>query len=106
MATQITEPIPSKHLIIRSVLLGIGLGSIGACSRMIGEFARDAAVLLLIFVPLDMWKPQLGTPFSGHWGLLLSIVSLVLGFGMALELLAMAAFRLKRNLEGTDDGTE
>lgn len=106
MATQTTTPAPPKHLIVRRVLLGIGLGSIGACLRMCGEFARDAAVLLLIFVPLDMWKPQLGTPFSGHWGLLLVVVALVLGLGMILELLAMAAFRLKRNLEGTDDGTE
>lgn len=73
---------------------------------MVGEFAREAAVLLLIFVPLEIWKPQSGVPFSGDWGLLLTGVALLLVFGMALELLSMGAFRLKRNLEGTDDGTE
>jgi hypothetical protein len=73
---------------------------------MVGEFAREAAVLLLIFVPLEIWKPQQGAPFSGSWGFLLSGVALLLVFGMALELLALGAFRLKRNLEGADDGTE
>jgi hypothetical protein len=94
-----------KTGITTAVIIGIGLAAAGACLRMVGEFAREAAVLLLIFVPLEIWKPQLGAPF-GSWGFLLSGVALLLVFGMALELLAMGAFRLKRNLEGTDDGTE
>lgn len=105
MATQVTTHPKAKTGITTEVIFSLGLATMGACLHMVGEFAREAAVLLLIFVPLEIWKPQSGEPFSGNWGFLLVGVALLLAIGMALELLSMGAFRLKRNLEGTDDGT-
>lgn len=106
MGTQATTQAPTRRAITTGLIFGLGLAALGACLQMVGEFAREAAVLLLIFVPLEIWKPQSGAPFSGDWGFLLTGTALLLVFGMALELLARFAYRLKRNLGETDDGTE
>jgi hypothetical protein len=37
-----------------------GLALSGSTARMIGEFFREAAVLLVVFVPLELWKPTSG----------------------------------------------
>lgn len=105
MATQVSTPTRQTG-ITTGVILSLSLAIVGSCLHMFGEFAREASVLLLIFVPLEIWKPQSEAPFGGNWGYLLTVVALSLGFGMALELLSKVALRLKRNLEGTDDGTE
>ena len=106
MATQTTTPVLAKRALFNEAVIGVGLAALGACLRMVGEFAREAAVLLIIFVPLELWKPAFGGPHSDYWGFLLSGTALLLTFGVLLELLAMAALRLKRDLEGTDNATK
>jgi hypothetical protein len=67
---------------------------------MVGEFVREAAVLLLIFVPLEWWKPN-GSDPNFLWRVVeISLVSLCLG--MILEYVSLGANRAKRDLEGSD----
>ena len=74
--------------------------AIGAIAKMVGEFCREAAVLLVVFVPLELWRPIPGSPLQGNWwGLATATVSL-LGIGMFLEGVALLAHRFKRDLEG------
>lgn len=76
---------------------------VSSTAHMIGEFFRDAAVLLVIFVPLDLWKP--GT--AANW-LQLSLATVVLmGVGMVCEYVAVFANRFKCDLqEGGDHGSK
>jgi len=85
--------------------VGVGLILVASVTGKVGEFARDAAVLLLIFVPLEWWRPSQA---NFHWGWLLTGVGVLLGGGLILELIAVGSLRLRKNLEeinGTD-GTE
>jgi hypothetical protein len=66
---------------------------------MVGEFFREGAVLLAIFVPLELWKPQ-----AAHFRFILYVgaVSLfVLGVGMLLEWVSLLATRIKSDLEAS-----
>ena len=64
---------------------------------MIGEFFREGAVLLAIFVPLELWKPQ-----GANFDLIVRVALVsffVLGVGMLLEWIGLLAIRIKRDLE-------
>ena len=66
---------------------------------MVGEFFREGAVLLAIFVPLELWKPQ-GADFK--FLLYVGAVSLfVLFVGMMLEWVSLLATRIKADLEAS-----
>ena len=69
---------------------------------MLGEFVREAAVLLVIFVPLDWWRPKTSDP-----NFLWQVGEISLGLlclGMFLEYVSLGANRAKRDLEGGIDG--
>lgn len=82
------------------VLFSAFLVVLASLSGKLGEFSREAAVLLLVFVPLELWKPQGNDPFTGQWWLLLTGTAVLLAFGMLLELIAIALLRVKKNMEG------
>lgn len=66
---------------------------------MFGEFLREIAVLFLVFVPLEWWKPQLaqGNPnFLWHVG---EVTVVLLVTGIIAEYVALGAIRAKRDLE-------
>lgn len=68
---------------------------------MVGEFFREAAVLLVIFVPLELWKSQSG---QVNFNLMMHVggVSLIiLVFGIFLEWGSLLATRIKRDLEAS-----
>lgn len=78
------------------------LAGVGAFAHMLGEFFRELAVLLVIFVPLELWKPQQGGvdfPTMVHVG---EGTLLFLAVGMSLEFLSIALIRIKRDLEGNN----
>jgi hypothetical protein len=78
------------------------LAVIGHAAKMIGDFFREFAVLLALFVPLEMWKPQSGLDFSAVvWHVGEATVALM-AVGMFLEYLSLTFFRIKRDLEGRD----
>jgi hypothetical protein len=78
------------------------LAGIGAAAKMLGDFFRELAVLLILFVPLELWKPQAGIDFNTvMWHVGEGTVALM-SIGMFLEFVAMAIFRMKRDLEGKD----
>jgi hypothetical protein len=69
---------------------------------MLGEFAREVAVLLLVFVPLDWWRPNVSDPnLLWHVG---EATFGLLAFGMLLEYVSLGAIRAKQDLEGNRDG--
>jgi hypothetical protein len=82
-----------------AALFGIGLAGVASVLRMIGEFSREAAVLLLIFVPLEVWRPHSPSIMDGHWGFLITGTALLLVFGIVLEIVALGFLRIKRNVE-------
>jgi len=71
---------------------------------MLGEFFRDAAVLLVIFVPLELWKP--GTALGVGWLQLILGTVVLLGVGMIFEYVAIAAFRIKCDLQEDGHGSK
>lgn len=71
----------------------------GSTARMLGEFFREAAVLLVIFVPLELWKPSSGAFNSGAMWHAAEGSLLLLGIGIFLEFAALFAHRIKRDLE-------
>ncbi len=78
------------------------LALIGSSASMFGEFFRELAVLLVIFVPLELWKPQQGPVNSALMWHVGEGTVLFMGMGMFLEFTAKVAFRIKRDLEGRD----
>jgi len=73
----------------RSAIEGLNPHKPKSFSEMFGEYFREAAVLILIFVPVDLLIPRgegQGRSISARWlaaTLLLSLA--MLGFGMWLE---------------------
>jgi hypothetical protein len=67
---------------------------------MFGDFCREAAVLLVVFVPLELWRPQPGSPMQGNWLGLGVAIALLFGIGVILEFGSHLALRFKRDLEG------
>ena len=77
---------------------------LATASHMVGEFFREGAVLMMVFVPLELWKSQGGTI---NFPLILHVaeVSLfTLAVGMFLEWTSLLAARIKRNLEAAYAG--
>jgi len=76
------------------------LAWIGSTSRMLGDFFRELAVLFLVFVPLEWWKPNVnvGNPnFLWHVG---EVTIVLLLAGLVAEYVSLGACRAKRDLEG------
>jgi hypothetical protein len=83
-----------------------GLKFVSLTSHMIGEFFRDIAALIFIFVPLELWvrstDPHLQDQVPTHaalleYAIIATLVSLVVGFGF--EYLSVIANRFKKDLE-------
>ena len=75
-------------------------------AHMMGEFFREIAALIFIFVPLELWRgtgDQKQTELLSWHGTLLeatlaaTLVSLAVGFGF--EYLAVIANRIKKDVE-------
>jgi hypothetical protein len=75
------------------------LAIVGATSHMLGEFFREAAVLLVIFVPLELWKPSSGYFNASNMIHVAEGTVVLLIVGIALEFLSILAHRIKRDLE-------
>lgn len=74
-------------------------GILAATAHMVGEFFREAAVLLTIFVPLEIWKSKNGILDIGllwHVGEGCLVIFFV---GLCAEFFALGANRIKRDLE-------
>jgi hypothetical protein len=72
---------------------------------MVGEFLREAAVLLVIFVPLEFWKAQNGVVNTGLlWHVGEGTVILFV-LGVVAEYASIGAIRIKRDLEGNINGS-
>jgi hypothetical protein len=90
---------PQERLKVWAPLL---LAAIGSTAKMLGDFFRELAVLVVLFVPLEFWKPQPGVDFNTViWHVGEGTVGLMAA-GMFLEYIAMTFFRIKRDLEGKD----
>lgn len=64
---------------------------------MIGEYLREAAVLMLVFIPIDLWKH---TEITGARLAEVGAFSLaILALGMFLEWVALLAKRIQRTIE-------
>ena len=71
---------------------------------MVGEFFREGAVLLMVFVPLELWRSQSGAinfPLIIH---VAGVSLFVLGVGMCLEWASLLAARIRRDLEASYAG--
>jgi hypothetical protein len=65
---------------------------------MIGDYLREAAVLVLVFIPIDLWKNK---DITGLNLLEVGVLSLIiLGFGMFCEWIALLMKRVQNRLEG------
>lgn len=78
------------------------LAAIGATAEMLGEFFRELAVLVVLFVPLELWKPRMSVDYNAVvWHVGEATVSLMVA-GMILKYVSMTFYRIKRDLEGKD----
>lgn len=65
--------------------------------HMLSEYVREASVLALVFIPLDLWKHSEITTLRLANLVALSLV--VLGGGMFLQYVSLLCERVKRHLE-------
>jgi hypothetical protein len=69
------------------------------------ESIREVAVLVLVFIPVDLWKGDF-TPVHGLWVLLASIAVFFFGWGCGLAAIAVKRAREKYEEEqGYEPGT-
>lgn len=103
MANDTEELIGKNDWKIRAI---DSLKFVSLTAHMIGEFFRDIAALIFIFVPLELWvrstDPHVQGQVPSHaalleYSIIATIVSLVIGFGF--EYLSVIANRFKKDLE-------
>ena len=84
------------------LLVTICLVAIASVAKMFGEFCREAAVLLVVFIPLDLWRPLPGAPMQGNWWGLGTAITVLFCGGVIMEFVSITALRFKRDLEGAN----
>jgi len=78
------------------------LAALGAGAEMLGDALRELAALVVVFVPLELWKTQQGNDFHDLMrSTIEAAVSLFL-LGMFSKYVSMSLYRMKRDLEGKD----
>lgn len=91
------------------LLVTICLVAIASVAKMLGDFCREASVLLVVFIPLELWWRQPsspGSPAQANWLGLGTAITVLFGIGVILEFVSITALRLKRDLEGSDGSEE
>jgi hypothetical protein len=71
---------------------------IGITSRMVGEFLRECAALVVIFVPLELWKEPHGLNSDLVWHVGEASAAAFV-FGLVFEYVSVIAIRVKGDLE-------
>lgn len=61
-------------------------------SEKLGEFLREVAALVLVFIPLDMWKNEL-TPMHTYFVLTVSAAIFIAGIGCDYSAIAVKRAR-------------
>ena len=85
------------------VRIGILLVVLSTIARKFGDFCREASVLLVVFIPLDLWwRSQSNASSNEDWWGLGSKMLALFSFGVILELAALSLIRIKRDIEGKD----
>jgi hypothetical protein len=79
----------------------VSLAFLASTAHMVGEFLREVAVLLMVFVPLELWKQQGGTVNYQLMAYVTGASLLIFVFGMFLEWMHLLLCRVKRNLEAS-----
>lgn len=83
-----------------------GLHIVSNLARMLGDFCREGAVLLIVFVPLELLRPGAGAPDKTLvWRIAVEGTGGLLVIGVILEFFALLTARFARDLEKTNDSS-
>jgi hypothetical protein len=66
--------------------------------HMLGEFLRECAALIVVFVPLEVWKSQEPPSLNLLWHVG-ELSSILFGFGVVCEYVSLFLSSLKGDLE-------